>query len=1098
MVKEKCFYRSSNGRVSIKQRSILFILTLVMPLVLCGNVIYGVEQGGNSGTGRHNVFSLINISADQGKRYLDQLRIGAVSRLPGTNALLVTGQPYELNKASTVLKIVDSKEQYVIREILPAEAAKNLPSNSRIAEAVGGISIGDFSNPPVSSASVRAIIDIHKGMVLAVAPANKMEQLVSAIEQLQKGSNKLTQGVLPKTQAANLQLPRANSNLMMGPSMIENTQPSSLLPIVREVNFQEFDKPANEQSASTESSQINVQTESLNKPESSPEVALPATSDSSSLMDSASANKPYEPEPVTNGEEVINLQLPDKVDIVHLLGLAGQYLQLDFMYDPTKVKGDVTLMIGGKLRGPFKVKDLYPLLESVLKFKGFVMTRHKSNLVTIVPIEEALNIDPALIRTDKDKIKQGDLVITRPFKLEHIDTTSAYNLLTNMKLGVSISPIAETKTLLVTEFAYRMPRVEAILEMVDKPGEPKRFRFRQLKYTMAKTLAPKLQTLAEQLGTVSITIAVEQVVEQAPTIARLPNESDASYQRRLQAVRQAVAARPRTTPTIQPEKAGPTVYLDADERTNRILIIGLQDQLDLVEGLIDTLDVEQQDLRTMKLYKIKYVEAADIKKKLEELNIIAPTTRTTSSRISTQPAETKPPVVKPPEFIPSMETGAVSAESLVEEPQVVVIEASNSVLVNATAEQHARIESIIQYVDSEMDREKIPYQLYQLKNQEPTHMADVLQKLIQDTVLNKEGKVEKIIPKQEEQIIIVPDANTFSLIVYASKKNQEWLANLIEKLDKRRPQVLIDVTLVEISKTDAFNYDLNLLSSIPDLTDTSGLTSAIMKVTDANSSNLVSNLTNSSRDRFIDFQSNSGAGTGFYGDKHINALLTAMQQKNYGRILAKPKILVNDNMEGTISTTDTTYVTKTSSIPVTTGTAGQQTSLIQTATEFQSFDAGITLTITPHIGEGNLLRLDINLVRSDFGAITGSKPPDTIKSEIDTKATVPNGSTIILGGLLKLNQSKGGTKVPLLGDIPLVGGLFRGASDSDIQKKLYVFVKAEVIRPEDAVYTKGDLEQISNRNRTAFEQHEQEFQKYENWPGIKPKPVDPLKVLEAE
>lgn len=72
--------------------------------------------------------------------------------------------------------------------------------------------------------------------------------------------------------------------------------------------------------------------------------------------------------------------------------------------------------------------------------------------------------------------------------------------------------------------------------------------------------------------------------------------------------------------------------------------------------------------------------------------------------------------------------------------------------------------------------------------------------------------------KIDEAVTIIPDKNTFSLIVHASRKHQDWIASLIEKLDKRRPQVLIDVTLVEITQTDAFNYDLNLITSVPDLT----------------------------------------------------------------------------------------------------------------------------------------------------------------------------------------------------------------------------------------------------------------------------------------
>jgi len=98
-----------------------------------------------------------------------------------------------------------------------------------------------------------------------------------------------------------------------------------------------------------------------------------------------------------------------------------------------------------------------------------------------------------------------------------------------------------------------------------------------------------------------------------------------------------------------------------------------------------------------------------------------------------------------------------------------------------------------------------------------------------------------------------------------------------------------------------------------------------------------------------------------------------------------------------------------------------------------------------------------------------------------------------------LNQSKGGSKIPILGNLPLVGGLFRSISNSDIESKLYVFVKAEVIRPEEGI-TQGmkDLVEISDKRRMAFEKHESEFQQYQDWPGIKPKPVDPPKVLDAQ
>jgi general secretion pathway protein D len=432
-------------------------------------------------------------------------------------------------------------------------------------------------------------------------------------------------------------------------------------------------------------------------------------------------------------------------------------------------------------------------------------------------------------------------------------------------------------------------------------------------------------------------------------------------------------------------------------------------------------------------------------------------------------------------------------EPLVGEPQVVVIEPINSLLVNATAEQHVQIAKILSYVDSEMQEDEIPYKIYPLENQSPDHLATILEPLVQETVLDKEGKIEQVIKKQEDQITIVPDPNTFSLIVYASKKNQDWIASLIEKLDQRRPQVLIDVTLVQVSKSDAFDYDLNLIQSFPDLVATSGLTGAILPGIEAGASNLVSSLLESGRNRFIDFQSNRGNGTGFYGDEHINALLTAMERKDYGRVMSKPKILVNDNEPGMIRVTDKTYVAITSGALVE-GSVG----VVQTGLDYQDYEAGLTLEITPHISRGDLLRLDLSLVQSDFGTITGERPPDTTEADINTTVTVPDGSTIILGGLLKLNQSKGGTKVPILGDIPLIGGLFRSTSNNDIEKNLYVFVKAEVIRPDEDGFMGDDLTRISDRNREAFEKHEIEFQDYRNWPGVKPKRMTPFKVLDAQ
>jgi type II secretory pathway component GspD/PulD (secretin) len=1093
---------------------------------------------------RYRVFLLRHISAKEGIQFLSDANIKTVSQLNDANMLLVTAQQEVLIKVASLLTLVDSREKYAVKVLLPASEATQMPSAGVIAAEIGNtgtpVSVGTFFSLPGGSGH-KVIIDVHGDGLIAVAPASVMERIVAIAERVKSHPAPYGTGVAqvePKEELfgvarldfnepvegsrspepnraeatrpgepvvmSNKQSPEPDKlfNELLGslaeaekglaspmqggmaeqakePNQVEPARAGQPRPIevaepnykVTEANFAEVTsaktRPGEAVVASAPTSEI---------PDRSREAGPDANvQPSAGLGRDEKARRSYEPQPIPNADETLELTLPEKLDIISLLDLVGKYLNLNYVYTVQTLQGRPEVNL--KVQGPIKVRELYPLAESILKFTGLAMTR-KGNLVTIVPLETALDIDPALIQGERGEVQYGDVVVTRIFQLSYIDTTSARTLIEGMKVG-AVTELPAAGTIIVTGYAYRMSRVEQLLGVIDKPGRPKQFKYRALKYTTAKTLAPKVKQLVEQMGDISIAIAKPEAPAQPPS-RRPPSRQPT----------------PQPQPAATPESAKASIYLDADERTNRILMIGHEVELAVVDDLIDALDVEQQDLRSLRMYEIQHVDAKEVKGKLEELGVIgagrSTPGRITSARIAAPGAPGQPGGAPSPTPAPVSSAGG-DTELPTEALQVVVIEATNSLLVNASPEQHVLIATIIAYVDSETLQQSIPYVVYPLENQKPTDLAEVLNKLIQETIRDDKGKVQQVIKRQEDEIVIVPDENTFSLIVFASKKNQEWISSLVKSLDKRRPQVLIDVTLVEVSKSDSFDYDLKLLSSFPDLTNTSGVTKGLMG--DPNSTNLVARLVNSGRDRFIDFQTNKDSGVGFYGDRHINALLTAMQTKSYGRILAKPKILVNDNEAGKIVAKDTTYVTKTSSSQVQTG--GVNNNLI-TSIDYQGYDAGITLNIKPHISEGELLRLEITLTRSDFGTITGDKPPDITSSDIDTVVTVPDGSTIILGGLVKLNQGKGGSKVPLLGDLPLVGAAFRSVSDKDFQKKLYIFVKAEIIRPEGQTIARGDLVRLSDRNRAAFEKDELEFQDYNDVPGTKPKPMDPIRVLDAE
>jgi general secretion pathway protein D len=1042
--------------------------------------------------------SLRNISAQQATDYLARAQLGTASQIPNTNTILVTAGPTELAKASTLLELLDSKEPYTV-VLLPAEP--NIVSkiqSAQFAKELRELSVGSFAAPPTGD-KPRAIVDTLDQSVIVAAPADRTEQVLSVLKKLPEPSGPAQPA--ETNQPGEVNQPTAAAAVPDANKLQEDRFFNQILDSLAEAEKVQAQLRAEREKVTAQTPPAEEQTRLGEAPQAPPEPSAESGAQAQPDLSRTVELTPkevappikrltYEPNQTKLANEELELELPETINVTELIDLVGKYLNLDLLYDPKEITGSVTLRVQHKI----KVGELYPLLESVLKFRGFAMSR-RDNFVTIVPIANALDTDTVLLDSGHRKLKFGDVIVTRIFDLRYIDTTSATNLLNDMKLGAHITAVPDAKKLIVTDYAYRMNRVEDLLGIIDKPGELKQFRYRQLRYTMAANLVSQVEALAEQLGTLSIAVAAKEEQPAAPTPVR----------GRRVPVRRA----PQPTPAPQPTKS--EVYLDADDRTNRILMIGLPEQLDIIETLIDSLDVAQQDLRTLRLYDIHYAGADDVVEKLQALGIISGTAAKTAAH-PTRGRITAPQPGQPAEAAAPAAT-VLTEEGLVEEPQVVVIESTNSLLVNATAEQHAQIALIIGYVDAEPEQAAINYVVYPLENQDPTDLAGVLNQLVQQTVQEtSQGADSKIVKtttkKLEEDITIIPDPKTYSLVVYASKKNQQWISSLIKELDEYRPQVLLDVTLVEITKNDAFNYDLDLVSSIPNLGVSSGVSTALSQIGSAAAADVFNKIHSTpgnpaDRSRFAEGSVSSGHAIGFYGTKQIMGLLDLVQTKGYGRILAKPKLLVNDNEQGTITTKQLEYVAQAQTNIVPTGTG---TTTTQSSVSYTSYPTGIELTIQPHISKGNQLRLKINLNRSDFigsaetvkvGDNTFTLPRNTTTSDITTVVTVPDGTTIILGGLEKLTQSKGGNKVPLIGDVPLVGGLFRNIANTNNQDRLYIFVKAHILRPgqEGGI---SDIAKISGINRATFEKYESEMQNYQDWPGIKPKPMDPLQVLEGQ
>jgi general secretion pathway protein D len=181
----------------------------------------------------------------------------------------------------------------------------------------------------------------------------------------------------------------------------------------------------------------------------------------------------------------------------------------------------------------------------------------------------------------------------------------------------------------------------------------------------------------------------------------------------------------------------------------------------------------------------------------------------------------------------------------------------------------------------------------------------------------------------------------------------------------------------------------------------------------------------------------------------IQVILQALKSDSNTRISSAPQILVNDNAAGMISSV--------AQRPYTTTTQGQNSD----QTTFAGFvDAGTEFAITPHISEKNFLRVEYVITLSAF---TGSSsdltiPPPKSTSSIQSEATVPDGYTIVVGGLQRVDDTETVNKIPILGDIPILEWAFKSTKKEKTNKKIFLFITPTILANEGF----EDLKQASD------------------------------------
>jgi len=372
-------------------------------------------------------------------------------------------------------------------------------------------------------------------------------------------------------------------------------------------------------------------------------------------------------------------------------------------------------------------------------------------------------------------------------------------------------------------------------------------------------------------------------------------------------------------------------------------------------------------------------------------------------------------------------------------------EGTNSIILISNKKNIQKMIPLIRQLDKANDISQKHISIIHIKNADAEKIAQTLQNLLSNkgfvksisTTKTKNSPIKKPLPKQPAPFVpitrttvtkssdkpsITVDKELNAIIIYASDKELKELKNIIEQLDIERQQVYVKAKIVEISLDKASKIGAKY-GIIGGLADSSGLytLSALLggKAIPIDIGSL--GITKPTLDKGL----------------ALGATISLLSDQGAADLISEPSILCINNHESSI------YVGRTESV-ITQSTQGTSTT-DTTRNSYTRQDIGLTLKIKPRISSDNKVTLETKVILEDVvpGSTVGL--PTTTKREIETTAIVDNGESIILGGLVKDKRNNSLSKIPLLGDLPLIGIPFRYRDKQNVKVSLAVLLTPYIV-----------------------------------------------------
>jgi len=383
---------------------------------------------------------------------------------------------------------------------------------------------------------------------------------------------------------------------------------------------------------------------------------------------------------------------------------------------------------------------------------------------------------------------------------------------------------------------------------------------------------------------------------------------------------------------------------------------------------------------------------------------------------------------------------------------------TNSIIILASGADTENVRKLVAFMDKDVPRGESNIQVYRLQNSVAEDLAKVL------TSILKEGSAAsgtaaaagaKTAPTTvvSKNVQIVPDKATNTLVVMAEREDYKIIENIIRQLDVPRPMVYIEALIMEVNANKDFKLGVEWRGitehgSIDGNPTAAFAGSGGTGSTGTGSYNILDGLLTTTGGVTTGvFPSGFSMGLVGAGIKiggvtfpSIGAVVQAYKTDSEVSILSTPQIMTLDNEEAEINVgSNVPYLTR------------QDTTSSTTSINYNSYeyrDVGVILKITPNINQENFIRLKINQEVTKVQSGADEARPTTLKRTAKTTVVVKDNETVVIGGLVGDSTDESTYKFPLLGDIPLLGWLFKTKSSSREKTNLYVFLTPHIVRTQ--------------------------------------------------